>query len=109
LPRKRPPPASPGRFKGFQLKIDLKRNTSGTKGRHVYPKSHPAVVHLGVEAGPLVLQHGQVLLSLGGTGSGLLSSAGQQHGLSLIQQMVVLVGSLSQLGLKLLQRERTQI
>lgn len=52
--------------------------------------SYPAVVHLGVKAGPLVLQHGQVLLGLRGARSGLLSSTGHQHRLSLIQQTVVL-------------------
>lgn len=61
--------------------------------------SYPPVVHLGVEAGPLVLQQGQVLLGLGGPGSRLLSSAGQDHGLSLIQQAVVQVGPVVQLGL----------
>ena len=54
-------------------------------------QSYPAVVHLGVEAAPLVLQHGQVLLGLRGAGSCLLPTAGQQHGLPLIQQAVVLV------------------
>lgn len=72
-------------------------------------QSYPAVVHLGVEAGPLVLQHAQVLLGLGGTGSCFLSSTSQQHGLSLVQQAVVLVCSLSQLGLKLLQTEKIQM
>lgn len=70
--------------------------------------SYPAVVHLGVEAGPLVLQHAQVLLGLGGAGSGLFSPTSQQHGLSLVQQAVVLVRSLSELGLELLQTAKTQ-
>lgn len=65
--------------------------------------SHPAVVHFGVEAGPLVLQHGQVLLGLGGPGSGLLPTSSQEHGLTLVQQAVVLVGSLRELSLELLQ------
>ena len=70
-------------------------------------QSYPAVVDLGVEAGPLVLQHTQVLLGLGGTWSCLLSSAGQQHGLSLVQQAVVLLCSLRQLGLKVLHTDDT--
>lgn len=72
-------------------------------------QAYPAVIHLGVEAGPLVLQHGQVLLGLGGTGPCLLPSTSQQHGLSLIQQPVVLVASLSQLGLKLLDTDKTNV
>lgn len=71
--------------------------------------SYPAVVHLAIEAGPLVLQHAQVLLGLGGTRSCLLSSTSQQHGLSLIQQAVVLVRSLSELGLKLLQTAKAHM
>ena len=71
-------------------------------------QAYPAVVHLGIEAGPLVLQHGEVLLGLGGTGSRFLSSTSQQHGLSLIQEPVVLVASLGQLGLKLLDAERSR-
>lgn len=49
--------------------------------------SYPPVVHLGVEAGPLVLQHGQVLLGLGGARPGALlpAAASQQHGLALVQ------------------------
>lgn len=69
-------------------------------------QSYPAVVHLGVEAGPLVLQHGQVLLGLGGAGSRVLSPPGQQHGLSLVQQAMVLVRSLGQLSLELLETEK---
>lgn len=51
---------------------------------------YPAVIHLGVKACPLVLQHSQVLLGLGGAWSGLIASTGHQHGLSLIQQAMVL-------------------
>lgn len=68
--------------------------------------AHPAVVHLGVEAGPLVLQHGQVLLGLGGAQSCFFSSTSQQHGLSLVQQPVIRVGSLRQLSLELLDTNR---
>ena len=67
--------------------------------------SYPAVVHLGVEAGPLVLKQGQVLLGLGGAGVGLIPPAGQQHGLSLVQEMVVLLTPLVQLGLHLLEKD----
>ncbi len=69
--------------------------------------AYPAVIHLGVEAGPLVLQHAEVLLGLGGTWSRLFSSTSQQHGLSLIQQAMVLFCSLSQLCLELLHTEKT--
>lgn len=74
-----------------------------TTTRGTVPKtSHPSVIHLGVEAAPLVLQQAEVLLGLGGAEPGLLSATSQQHGLSLIQQAVVLLRSLSQLSLKLL-------
>lgn len=76
--------------------------------RGLFVKIYPAVVHLGVEAAPLVLQHGQVLLGLGGTRSCFFSSTSQQHGLSLIQQAIVLLCTLSHLGLELLQTARAQ-
>lgn len=47
-------------------------NPEGKAGERRSP--YPAVVHLGVEAGPLVLQHGQVLLGLGGPGACVFSS-----------------------------------
>lgn len=72
-------------------------------------QSHPSVIHLAIEAGPLVLQQAQILLGLGGPRSSLLSSPSQQHGLSLIQQAVVLLCSLCQLSLKLLHTVKTQM
>lgn len=66
---------------------------------------YPAVIHFGIKACPFVLQYAQVLLGLGGTRSRLVSSTSEQHRLSLIKQTMVLICSLSQLGLKLLQKE----
>lgn len=91
----------------FKVNNNNKYLSSDDDDLHVSTQSHPAVVHLGVEAGPFVLQHAQVLLGLGGAGSCFLSSTSQQHGLSLIQQAVVLVSALSELSLKLLQTEKT--
>lgn len=65
--------------------------------------SYPPVIHFGVQTGPLVLEQGQVLLGLGGSWTSLLSTSGQQHGLTLIQKPVVLLCTLDQLVLQLLQ------
>lgn len=66
---------------------------------------YPAVIHFGIKARPFVLQYAHVLLGLGGTRPGIVSPTSEQHGLPLVQQAMVLIRPLSQLGLKLLEQQ----